>query len=141
MNRYAGVLVWPALLLGACSHQEQAREKASGEQVQGTLYAVRAVSTVDVMRAPAVAEPYASATVSTKLMGAVTAVHVREGDLQACVVSSDVEAIRVGKDIGVAVGAREHADAPAGAAVVDISLQIEADPAAIGGAGRADDGR
>jgi RND family efflux transporter MFP subunit len=80
MNRYAGVLVWPALLLGACSHQEQAREKASGEQVQGTLYAVRAVSTVDVMRAPAVAEPYASATLSTKLMGAVTAVHVREGD-------------------------------------------------------------
>ena len=80
MNRYAGALLGSALLLGACSHQEQAREKASGEQIQGTLYTVRAVSTTDVMRAPAVAEPYATATVSTKLMGAVTAVHVREGD-------------------------------------------------------------
>ena len=80
MNRYAAVLLGPAFVLGACSHQEQTGEQASGALVRGTVYTVHAVSTADVMRAPAVAEPYASATVSTKLMGAVTAVHVREGD-------------------------------------------------------------
>lgn len=81
MKRYAAVLLAPVLVLGACSHQEQTAEKSSGERVTGTLYIVHAASTSDVMRAPAVAEPYATATVSTKLMGAVTAVHVREGDV------------------------------------------------------------
>jgi RND family efflux transporter MFP subunit len=81
MKRYAAVLLAPVLVLGACSHQEKTAEKSSGERVQGSLYTVHAASTSDVMRAPAVAEPYATATVSTKLMGAVTAVHVREGDM------------------------------------------------------------
>ncbi|HEY0305425.1 MAG TPA: efflux RND transporter periplasmic adaptor subunit [Longimicrobiales bacterium] len=41
---------------------------------------VRAVTAPDITRATGVAEPYTSATVSTKLMGTVTGVHVREGD-------------------------------------------------------------
>lgn len=68
-----------ALAVTACSHPETA-EKSSGERVAGTLYTVRAAATNEVLRAPATAEPYATATLSTKLMGAVTAVHVREGD-------------------------------------------------------------
>jgi RND family efflux transporter MFP subunit len=81
MNAYVRVLVLPALIIGACSpHEEQASIKASGDQVAGAVHMVRAVAAPEILNAPAVAEPYASATLSTKLMGSIVAVHVQEGD-------------------------------------------------------------
>ena len=80
MNRYARALLIPALVFPACARQEQLAEQNSGESIAGTVYTVHAASATNVMHAPAVAEPFAAATLSTKLMGSVTAVHVHEGD-------------------------------------------------------------
>ncbi len=68
--------------LGACDsagHPEIAPivEAASAA---GIDYIVRDSTIHDVHEASAVAEPYAQATVSTKLMGTVLAVYVKEGD-------------------------------------------------------------
>lgn len=78
MNRYLKVLT--VITVTACGADEVAREKSSGVPVEGTVLTVRATTAPGFTRAPAVAEPYTTATVSTKLMGTVTAVQVHEGD-------------------------------------------------------------
>ena len=79
------VLAASAALLGACGG-ETANEHAvaastTPARVAGTALRVQDTSVVTTFDASAVAEPMQQATLSTKLMGTVTAVLVHEGDL------------------------------------------------------------
>ena len=78
MKRYVNLLA--VLTVAACGAEEAPQEKRSGARMEGTVMTVRATAAPDFTRATAVAEPFTIATVSTKLMGTVTAVHVHEGD-------------------------------------------------------------
>jgi RND family efflux transporter MFP subunit len=84
------VLTFGALLLGACSGDTK---KSAGEdggasartsapsRIDGTVFSVRDTTIAATFDAAGIAEPMQQATVSTKLMGTVTAVLVREGDV------------------------------------------------------------
>ena len=67
-------------VVAACGTEPTVQEKSAGNRVAGTVVTVRATTAPNSVRATGTAEPIMSATVSTKLMGTVTAVHVREGD-------------------------------------------------------------
>ena len=77
-----GALVGTVLALAACggTGAEGAVKEAAAAQPTGTPYVVRDSLISATLDATAVAEPVAQATVSTKLMGTVTAVLVKEGD-------------------------------------------------------------
>lgn len=68
------------IAISACGHDE-ADKPIEHVEGAGVLHTVQASSVADVMWVPAVARPRVSAVLSTKLMGSVTAVHVREGDM------------------------------------------------------------
>ncbi len=76
-----GVLVATALGLAACggNTEEHAQPKSSTPPA-GNALVMRDTTIAATTQASAVATPFAQATVSTKLMGTVTAVLVREGD-------------------------------------------------------------
>ena len=78
MNRYLRIAA--VIAAAACGADETVQEKSSDFRVDGTVTTVHAATAPDFARATGTAEPYTSATVSTKLMGTVTAVHVHEGD-------------------------------------------------------------
>lgn len=79
MNRMVVVLV-AAVFAAGCAHEPE-QHAAAGEPVPaGSWYTVASAERVSTLSAAGVAEPLAEATLSTKLMGAVTAVHVQEGD-------------------------------------------------------------
>jgi len=73
-----------ATILAACAprHAERARE-AEPQRVDGTPVAVMDTTVDAILDAAGVAEPFRQATLSTKLMGTVVAVLVREGDIVA----------------------------------------------------------
>jgi RND family efflux transporter MFP subunit len=77
-----GALVGTAVVLAACGGAKEAPvvREAEAAQPRGTATVVRDSMVTATMEATAVAEPFAQATVSTKLMGTVTAVLVKEGD-------------------------------------------------------------
>lgn len=71
-----------ALALAACGGKSEhaAVREASAAQPAGVAYVVRDTTIAATQEATAVAEPFAQAMLSTKLMGTVTAVLVKEGD-------------------------------------------------------------
>lgn len=75
------ILIASIIGLGACSrgHDDSASETAAAS-VTGDIYVVSDTVIADVFEASGTAEPIQQATLSTKLMGAVTRVLVREGD-------------------------------------------------------------
>ncbi len=81
-----GTFVFTALVLAACGGEREGGEAArtasadTSAQQTGTPFVVRDTTIVATLDATAVAEPFAQATLSTKLMGTVTAVLVKEGD-------------------------------------------------------------
>ncbi|HEY0674342.1 MAG TPA: efflux RND transporter periplasmic adaptor subunit [Longimicrobiales bacterium] len=70
-----------ALTIAACGHDTPPAQVKASVDVQGAKHVVSASSAAGITWAAAVADPYARATLSTKLMGTVTAVQVHEGDL------------------------------------------------------------
>ncbi len=77
-----GALAATVVVLGACggTSEHDAVREAEAAQPAGTIFVVRDSLIPSTQEATAVAEPYAQATVSTKLMGTVIAVLVKEGD-------------------------------------------------------------
>jgi RND family efflux transporter MFP subunit len=76
-----------ALVLGACGRSEKtddlangARTPAATPRLKGTTLTLSDTTMTTTFEASGVAEPMQQAMVSTKLMGTVTAVRVREGD-------------------------------------------------------------
>lgn len=76
------ILAAAVVVLAACGQNEEADAAATTLAVQetGVPLVLRDTTIVSTLDATAVAEPFAQATLSTKLMGTVTAVLVREGD-------------------------------------------------------------
>lgn len=77
-----GALAATVVVLGACGGKEEkasVREAVAAEPA-GSVYVVRDSLIPATQEATAVAEPFAQATLSTKLMGTVVAVLVNEGD-------------------------------------------------------------
>lgn len=73
-----------ALLFAACGSAEPAHEPVAEPRMpEGAELTVHAADRPSVLEAPAVAQPYAEATLSTKLMGSVLSVDVQEGDAVA----------------------------------------------------------
>lgn len=68
------------LALSACRSAEPETHQP-GVAVSGDVVTVTAAPTAALLEAAGTAAPYADATLATKLMGTVTAVHVREGDV------------------------------------------------------------
>jgi RND family efflux transporter MFP subunit len=82
MKRYSAMLGAAALLLGACGHDsEPAAQPQPGSAVTGEELTMVAVPRDAFMRVAGTAAPIRQATLSTKLMGTVTAVDVREGEV------------------------------------------------------------
>lgn len=77
-----GVLAGTALtLLAACGGpEEEATVAAAPARAAGTVYVVRDTTVLGAFEAAGTAQPLQQATLSTKLMGTVTAVLVQEGD-------------------------------------------------------------
>lgn len=71
-----------ALTLAACGgpREHAAVREAEAAQPAGTAYVLRDTTIAATQEATAIAEPFAQATLSTKLMATVTAVLVKEGD-------------------------------------------------------------
>ena len=79
--RFAGIGVALAALAAACGRTPESRPQlASLEPSAGATYIVRDTTIDAVFQAAGVAAPLQQATLSTKLMGAVTDVLVSEGD-------------------------------------------------------------
>lgn len=77
-----GALAATVVVLGACGGKEEraAVRDAVAAEPAGAVYVVRDSLVPATQEATAVAEPFAQATLSTKLMGTVVAVLVKEGD-------------------------------------------------------------
>lgn len=81
-NVRSGMVVLALAGLAACSAPSQdAIPEAQAAEPVGIAYVVRDTIVEATFDATGIAEPIAQATLSTKLMGTVTAVRVREGDL------------------------------------------------------------
>jgi len=114
------VLTGPALVLAlaACGREAPPAPEAP-PAATGTPVAVLDTVVPDAFAAAGVAEPIRQATLSTKLMGAVTAVLVREGDrvAQGQVLvrldARDLDARRAQVEAGLAEATAVHADAAA----------------------------
>lgn len=89
-----GVILLVLAGLAACSGPDQdAIPEAAAAEPTGTPYVVRDTTISATFDATGIAEPFAQATLSTKLMGTVTAVRVREGDqVQAGQVLATIDA-------------------------------------------------
>jgi RND family efflux transporter MFP subunit len=75
------VIVSLALVAAACGRSaETGTHAAARDRPAGDVVTVTPVTFPDVVNASGTADPYAEATLSTKLMGTVEAVSVREGD-------------------------------------------------------------
>lgn len=69
------------MLASACGGESRESAAAEPARVAGTVYTLRDTSLTTTFQAAGVAEPLRQATLGTKLMGKVTEVLVREGDL------------------------------------------------------------
>ena len=74
------VIAAGAVLLSACAHEAEVKPQAQLEVGPGEWITVEPVLRAGLLTAAGNADPYAEATVSTKLMGTVVSVAVREGD-------------------------------------------------------------
>ncbi|HEX6306657.1 MAG TPA: efflux RND transporter periplasmic adaptor subunit [Longimicrobiales bacterium] len=74
------VLLGGVALLGACGGEEEAHDAVAATVPEGVELEIAAVPRLSHLHAAGVVEPFAEATLSTKLMGSVTAVLVQEGD-------------------------------------------------------------
>lgn len=77
------VAVGGAVLLGACGGAEEPHVALADAAPEGVELEVEALPRMSYLHAAGVVEPVAEATLSTRLMGAVTAVLVQEGDMVA----------------------------------------------------------
>ena len=76
------LVVASLVVTGACSTGHDAdTTTTAGATVTGPTYVVMDTVIEDVFEASGTAQPIQQATLSTKLMGSVTGVHVREGDV------------------------------------------------------------
>ncbi|HSJ09448.1 MAG TPA: efflux RND transporter periplasmic adaptor subunit [Longimicrobiales bacterium] len=80
MIRAMAVALGAALVLGACGGEESHAVAVADTAAEGELLTVHVRALPSTLDAAGVARPYAESTLSTKLMGTVTAVHAREGD-------------------------------------------------------------
>lgn len=81
MRIMSGVVILSgALALAACRGHESAPPAAEAA-LTGDVFVVAADTVDAIVEASGTAQPIAEATLSTKLMGTVTAVHAREGDV------------------------------------------------------------
>jgi RND family efflux transporter MFP subunit len=110
-----GILM-ASLAVGACGRDA---EPAPAERLplDGARVAVTDTTVVDAFEASGIAEPVRAATLSTKLMGSVTAVPVHEGDRVASgqtlvrLDARDLDAKRAQVEAGLAEASAVHADA------------------------------
>lgn len=107
-----GLAAW----VGACGPAEE-QPPARPPAAAAEAYTVRDTIIVATFEAAGVAEPVQRATLSTKLMGSVTAVTVREGDrvgagqVLARIDASDIEAKRAQVEAGIAAAEAVYQDA------------------------------
>jgi RND family efflux transporter MFP subunit len=81
MKSYSSMTVAAVVLvLGACGHGDEKATQDASAVPAGEFLAVEARPVPAVLEASGTAEPFAESTLSTKLMGTVLAVYVREGD-------------------------------------------------------------
>jgi RND family efflux transporter MFP subunit len=114
-----GALVGSAVVLAACGGARETTvvREAEAAQPRGTASVVRDSLVTATLEATAVAEPFAQATVSTKLMGTVTAVLVKEGDRVTAgqplvrIDARDLEAKRQQVAAGIASAEAMHREA------------------------------
>ncbi len=114
------------LILGLATACGRDATKSTGgtaaEQAVGATLTVRDTTITGTFEAAGVAEPFQRATLSTKLMGSVTQVLVREGDrvakgqVLARIDARDVEAKRAQVDAGIAAAEAMYQDAQTQAA-------------------------
>lgn len=105
--------------VGACggAREDEVVKEAIAAQPAGSVFVVRDSMIRALYEAPAVAEPYAQATVSTKLMGTVLAVQVKEGDRVAAgqplvrIDARDLDAKRQQVQAGIAAAEAIHHEA------------------------------
>lgn len=82
VSRGAASAVGALLLIAtACSSHEPEAKQAAAPRMPGTVFTVEATSLQTVFEASGIAAPLRQATLSTKLMGTVVEVFVREGDV------------------------------------------------------------
>jgi RND family efflux transporter MFP subunit len=105
-----------SLILGACG-REAVQPPAERLSPNGVAVAVTDTMIVDAFEASGTAEPIRAATLSTKLMGTVTAVTVHEGDrvvvgqVLARLDARDLDAKRAQVEAGLAEATAVHQDA------------------------------
>ena len=75
-----GALVSAAVLVAGGCRADNAPKPGARPRIEGRILVVRDSAAGDVMRASGTAEPVLRADLSTRLMGSVLAVNVREGD-------------------------------------------------------------
>lgn len=105
MHRYLGPAAAAALTILAACGEPPAEAAVPAPDVTGTPYVLRDTLVPDRFEAAATVEPVRQATLSTRLMGRVTAVSAREGDL----VTAGAPLVAI--DDGDLVAKREQADA------------------------------
>lgn len=103
------LLIMGSLFTVACGEAAEEHAAPPAAEIRGRSMVVQQVPRTAVLEAAGTAEPWASATLSTKLMGSVRSVEVREGDrvrsgqVLVRIDSRDLEA----KDAQVAAGITE----------------------------------
>jgi RND family efflux transporter MFP subunit len=78
---FISAITLSALLLAGCARGEQPEARPETVSAVGTVYTVRDTVIATTFDASGVAEPIQRATLSTKLMGTITSVLVKEGDV------------------------------------------------------------
>lgn len=115
--RYVVGLVGVIAASACGSSPESAVPEAQAAEFPGTTLIVSDTTIAATFDATGVAEPYAQATLSTKLMGTVTAVRVREGDrvgagqVLATIDARELEARRAQVTSGIASAEAMHREA------------------------------
>jgi len=122
-NAYTtAVLAIAFITLGACTRSDAAEVEPDAVPDSGTVIVVRDTTIQATLDAAGVAEPFAQATLSTKLMGTVTEVLAREGDVVAAgqplvrIDARDLTAKQSQVSAGIAEAEAVHRDAQVQAA-------------------------
>jgi RND family efflux transporter MFP subunit len=116
-NTYIGITLLAGLVAGCSGHRESTRPEPPGRQVAEPTFTIRDTTITATFDAVGLAEPVQQATLSTKLMGSVTAVLVKEGDrvtpgtVLARIDARDLEAKRAQVDAGIAAAEAVYQDA------------------------------
>jgi RND family efflux transporter MFP subunit len=120
--RAIGIAAVILSLLGGCGGEAAPVNRAAAEPSSGTTMTVSDTTITATFEAAGVAEPIERATLSTKLMGSVTEVMVREGDrvargqLLARIDARELDAKRSQVDAGIAAAEAMYQDAQTQAA-------------------------